>query len=218
MTRRKAAEAKKGELVGYARVSTEDQSLDMQSDALRKAGCISIYEEKKSGGAAKRPVLDRAIKELRPGDTLVVWRLDRLARSGRELHRRLGAIEDAKAEFKSLQEGFDFTTATGRFVLGILGLVAELERQLTADRTKAGLKARQERGIKLGAKPKLSPADVRRAEQMMRRTGKRKMTMLEIAAELGVSGNTIYQYFPGGRRALAKKPAKKSKRKRLAAR
>src|SRR5450631_389520 len=141
----------KGEFIGYARVSTEEQSLRLQTDALKAAGCLNIYEEKVSGSGKKnRPQLDLAIKDLRPRDTLLVWRIDRLARSGRELYSRLEQIEQAGAGFKSLQEGFDFSTSTGRFVLGILGLVAELERQMTIERTKAGMEALRARGFTLG--------------------------------------------------------------------
>jgi DNA invertase Pin-like site-specific DNA recombinase len=144
-------ETPKGEFIGYARVSTEDQNLRLQTDALKAAGCLNIYEEKISGSGKKsRPQLDLAIKDLRPGDTLLVWRIDRLARSGRELYSRLEQIEQAQAGFKSLQEGFDFSTSTGRFVLGILGLVAELERQMTIERTKAGMEALRARGFTLG--------------------------------------------------------------------
>ena len=102
----KDPELPKGELIGYARVSTEEQSLALQTDALKAAGCLNIYEEKISGSGKKsRPQLDLAIKDLRPGDTLLVWRIDRLARSGRELYSRLEQIEQASAGFKSLQEG-----------------------------------------------------------------------------------------------------------------
>ena len=97
-------------LIGYARVSTEEQSLNLQRDALEKAGCLNIYEEKISGAKAKRPVLDLAIKDLRPGDTFVVWRLDRLARSMRQLYERLDQISAQGAGFKSLTEQFDFAT------------------------------------------------------------------------------------------------------------
>src|ERR1035437_6620864 len=153
----KQDETPNGEFIGYARVSTEEQSLRLQTDALKAAGCLNIYEEKVSGSGKKnRPQLDLAIKDLRPGDTLLVWRIDRLARSGRELYSRLEQIEQAGAGFKSLQEGFDFSTSTGRFVLGILGLVAELERQMTIERTKAGMAALKARGKKLGAERKVT--------------------------------------------------------------
>lgn len=145
-----------GRLIGYARVSTEDQELRLQIDALEKAGCHNIWKEKRSATRGPRPELENAIIDLREGDTLVVWRIDRLARNAQELYRRLQQISDAGAQFKSLQEHFDFTTAMGKFVLGILGLVAQLEAQMTAQRTKAGMQALKERGYKLGAPRMLS--------------------------------------------------------------
>src|ERR1035437_10989732 len=161
-------EKPKGEFIGYARVSTEDQNLRLQTDALKAAGCLNIYEEKISGSGKKsRPQFDLAIKDLRPNDTLLVWRIDRLARSGRELYSRLEQIEQAGAGFKSLQEGFDFSTSTGRFVLGILGLVAELERQMTIERTKAGMAALKARGKTLGAERKMDEKMKARARKMV---------------------------------------------------
>src|SRR5262245_9430781 len=111
-----------GKLIGYARVSTEDQELRLQRDALHAAGCWNIWEEKRSATRGKRPQLELAIADLRQGDTLIVWKIDRLARNARELYKRLDEIYAAGANFKSLQESFDFTTPMGKFVLGILGL------------------------------------------------------------------------------------------------
>lgn len=187
----RANERPKGELVGYARVSTEDQSLKLQTDALEAAGCINILTEKRSAAARQRPALDLAIKELRPGDTLLVWRIDRLARSGRELYSRLEQIEQAGASFKSLQEGFDFGTSTGRFVLGILGLVAELERQLTIERTKAGMDALKAMGKSLGRAQEFTPAKQLRAVKMVL-AGK---TVEAATKAVGVSKATFYGYY-----------------------
>ena len=132
-----------GFLVGYARVSTADQNLDLQLDALRKAGVKedNLHVEKVSAAAKNRQALDLAIMDLRAGDTLLVWRLDRFARSMRDLYSRLDRVYAKGAKFRSLTESFDFDTVTGRFVLGILGLVAELERQITIQRTSAGIQA-----------------------------------------------------------------------------
>lgn len=105
-----------GKLIGYGRVSTEEQNLDLQVDALEKAGCLNIYTEKVSGAAKKRPQLNLAIKDLRPGDTLVVWLIDRLARSMAQFYVYLGRIAEAGTGFKSLTENFDLDTATGRLV------------------------------------------------------------------------------------------------------
>jgi DNA invertase Pin-like site-specific DNA recombinase len=210
----------KGELIGYARVSTADQVMDLQLDALRKAGCLNIHEEPATSGAKKnRPVLDMAIKDLRPGDTLVVWRLDRLSRSIKDLYERLGQIERAGAGFKSLTEAFDFTTATGRLILGMLAIMAEFERQLTIERTKAGMAVLREKGHKMGAPAKLTKALRKKAKDMLaqkvrkevggrwvkdkRKPGKRKWkrgkivwrkryTKEQIAKAVKVSTGTIY--------------------------
>lgn len=192
------------QLIGYARVSTEDQSLELQRQALEKAGCLNIYEEKVSGAAKKRPQLDLAIMDLRPGDTLVVWRLDRFARSGSQLYTRLEEIQAQGASFRSLQENFDFSTTTGKFVLGILGLVAELERQLTIDRTRAGMAAQAAKGTKMGAPIKFGPDEKRKAKAMLAEKERRKVggklvwrnkyTKPQIAKKLKVSTGTIFAF------------------------
>ena len=193
----------KGELIGYARVSTADQSLELQTDALRKAGCFHIHEEPATSGAKKnRPVLDMAIKDLRPGDTLVVWRLDRLSRSIKDLYSRLEAIEAAGAGFKSLTEAFDFTTATGRLILGMLAIMAEFERQLTIERTKAGMAVLREKGHKMGAPAKLTKALRRKAKDMLAQKVRKQIggksvwrpryTKAQIAEAVSVSTGTIY--------------------------
>jgi DNA invertase Pin-like site-specific DNA recombinase len=132
-----------GYLVGYARVSTEDQSLALQVDALTKAGVLpnNMFVEKVSGASKKRPQLEFAIKDLRPGDTLVVWRLDRLARSMRQLYATLDAIIARGASFRSLSENFDINQAMGRLYLAVAGAFAEFERELISERTKAGIAA-----------------------------------------------------------------------------
>lgn len=213
-------EAQKGELIGYARVSTADQVLDLQIDALTKAGCFNIHREEATSGAKKvRPVLDMAIKDLRPGDTLVVWRLDRLSRNIKDLYERLQQIEAAGAGFKSLTEAFDFTTATGRLILGMLAIMAEFERQLAIERTKAGMAVLREKGHKMGAPAKLTKALRSKAKKMLaekvrkevggrwvkdkRKPGKRKWkngkmvwrkryTKEQIAKAVKVSTGTIY--------------------------
>lgn len=153
-----AMQKTQGKLIGYARVSTDDQELRLQRDALLKAGCWNIYEEKRSASKGKRPELELALMDLRPGDTLVVWRLDRLIRNARGLYDLLDRIHAAGANFKSLQESYDFTTPMGQFVLGLLGLLAQLEAQWTSQRTAAGIAALKARGGKYGAKLKLSRA------------------------------------------------------------
>lgn len=196
-------ERPKGDLIGYARVSTKEQIMDMQIASLEKIGCINIYDEVVSAsGKAKRPKLDLAIKELRPGDTFVVWRLDRLARNVEEFYRRLRDIRGAGAEFKSLTENFDFSTAMGEFVLVVLAAVAQLERQLTVYRTKAGLVQARERGVRLGAKAKIDDAMKRRMRAKAKLDGDKKMTLKEIATSEGIALSSIFGVFPGGRKAI----------------
>lgn len=180
-------------LVGYARVSTKEQRLDLQVDALRKAGVRedNLHIEKISATAKSRPALELAIKDLHEGDTFVVWRLDRLARSMRDLYARLDQIYAAGASFKSLTENFDFGTATGKFVLGILGLVAELERQLTIQRTKAGMASLKARGGRLGAPTKMTKARIKEAAQRLRRGE----AAGDIAAAFKVSKASIYAHW-----------------------
>ena len=199
----KAAEPPKGELIGYARVSTADQVLDLQIDALKKAGCFNIHKEPATSGAKKnRPVLDMAIKDLRPGDTLVVWRLDRLSRSIKDLYERLAQIEAAGAGFKSLTEAFDFTTATGRLILGMLAIMAEFERQLTIERTKAGMAVLRQKGHKMGAPAKLTAKLRKKAKDMLAQKARKEFggkmvwrkryTKAEVAEAVNVSTGTIY--------------------------
>lgn len=198
-----APEPPKGELIGYARVSTADQSLRLQTDALRAAGCFHIHEDEATSGAKKvRPVLDMAIKDLRPGDTLVVWRLDRLSRNIKDLYERLQQIEAAGASFKSLTEAFDFTTATGRLILGMLAIMAEFERQLTIERTKAGMASLKARGLQLGAPKKLDAKLRAKAKKMLAEKTRKlvggknvwrpRYSKLQVAEALKVSNGTIY--------------------------
>jgi DNA invertase Pin-like site-specific DNA recombinase len=188
----------RGKLIGYARVSTEDQELRLQLDALEKAGCWNVYKEHRSATRGKRPQLELALMDLRAGDTLVVWRLDRLVRNARDMYKLLDRITAAGANFKSLQEGYDFTTPMGQFVLGLLGLLAQLEAQWTAQRTAAGIKALQERGYAYGAKPKLSDARAK-ALVAMRKSGE---TVAETARRFKVSPGTVQNYM---KRAKARK-------------
>jgi DNA invertase Pin-like site-specific DNA recombinase len=192
---------KMGFLVGYARVSTEDQNLDLQTDALLAAGVKpdNLHVEKISGASAKRPALDLAVKDLRQGDTLVVWRLDRLARSMRQLYARLDQIYAKGSSFRSLQENFDFGTVSGKLVLGVLGLVAEFERQIIAQRTQAGiaaLKARKGNGYKWGRELYMTAERVRLVGDYLNgRNGKPRLSGPKIAKKLGVSTASVYGYW-----------------------
>lgn len=179
-----------GYLVGYARGSTEEQLLDVQVNALKMFGCQVVYDEKVSGAGKKRPQLDLAIKELQPGDTLVVWRLDRLARSMEEFHRRLAQIKDSGATFKSLTENFDFNTAMGEFVLIILAAVAQLERQITVKRTEAGMAAARARGRQIGAPVKFTDDKKLQAKKMLRA----KTPVSIVAKRMKLSAGTISKF------------------------
>ncbi len=180
-----------GKLIGYARVSTKDQELRMQLDDLKRAGCWNIYEEHASASKGhKRPQLELALTDLRAGDTLVVWKLDRLARNMRELLRLLDRIQSAGAGFKSLREHIDLATPVGRMMMGVFGTLAQFESDLTAERTRAGIRAIQERGLQYGAQPKLSEATAK-ALVKMRKGG---ATVTAVAAKFKVSTGSVHNY------------------------
>lgn len=173
--------------VGYARVSTDDQCLDLQLDALR-AVCGHIYSDKLSGKTRKRPGLEKAVNRLQPDDTLVVWRLDRLGRSLTDLIEIVSAIQAKGCEFRSITESIDTTTATGKLVFHIMAALAEFERRLIAERTKAGLASARARGVKLGRKPKLSPSKLREAHRLIKSGEK----VEQVAKRFRVSRSTMY--------------------------
>src|SRR4051812_16404669 len=137
-------------LIGYARVSTNEQNLDLQRDALQKAGCAQIYTDNISGTKAHRPGLETALSHLRAGDTLVVWRLDRLGRSLRHLIDTVTKLQDKGIGFKSITEAIDTTTSGGKLVFHLFGALAEFEREIIRERTNAGLTAARQRGRKGG--------------------------------------------------------------------
>lgn len=184
-----------GRLVGYARVSTEEQSLEMQIEALREAGCKSdqIHVEKVSAASSRRPKLDWALETLRPGDTFAVWKMDRMARSLVDLLCKMDRIKSEGAQFKSLTEQIDTNTPGGRLVFHVLGAIAEFERDLIRERTRAGVKAAQARGVQFGQPPMLTGLQIKRA-QKMRDAGR---SAREIAAELGCSHSTVYNWTTG---------------------
>jgi DNA invertase Pin-like site-specific DNA recombinase len=185
-----------GKLIGYARVSTEDQELRLQRDALERAGCWNVYEEKASATRGKRPVLDLAILDLRPGDVFCVWKLDRLARNMRQLYAIVDRIHGAGASFKSLTEGVDFSTPSGELMFSMLGAFAQFEAAMTARRTAAGIKALKDRGFAYGAQPKLSAV---KAAQLvrMRKSG---VTAAEVARKFGVSTGSVRNYMMRAKR------------------
>ncbi len=178
-------------LIGYARVSTEDQNLDLQVDALTKAGCERIFEDRLSGAVAQRPGLAEAISFARQGDTLVVWRLDRLGRSLKNLIEVVGQMEERGIGLKSLKEAIDTTTSAGRLVFQIFGALAEFERNLIRERTLAGLAAARARGKQSGRPKKLGEAQVNLLYQLY---DERKRPIAEICQLVGISKPTLYEY------------------------
>jgi DNA invertase Pin-like site-specific DNA recombinase len=190
-----------GRLIGYARVSTADQRLDLQLDALQRAGVHpdNIHKDFASGARVTRKGLTNALRDVRAGDVLVVWKLDRLGRSLPDLIKKMEELKAMGAGFRSLTEGIDTTTAMGTLVLHLMGAIAQFERDLTRERTTAGMKAARSRGVKLGAKRKLS--DSQRAEVgVLLRTS--DLSVKDIARKMKISPGTIYNMFPGGRTKL----------------
>lgn len=178
-------------LIGYARVSTTEQDLSLQLDALTAAGCSKIFEEKASGTLDARPELEAMLTYLRPGDVLTVWRLDRLGRSVRHLTAVINDLAEKKIGFKSITEGIDTNTVTGTFVFHIFAALAEVERGIIRERTMAGLAAARARGRKGGRRPKMTPHKLATARQLY--NGKQH-TLGQIAAVVGVSRTTLYRH------------------------
>src|SRR5215472_8597076 len=176
---------------GYSRVSTDDQHADMQHAALRKAGCKKLFtDDGISGATTKRPALLRCLKTLQPGDTLMVWKLDRLGRSLRDLITMLDDLKRRGVKFRSLTEAIDTETPTGRAMWQMIGVLAELERSLISERTRAGVKAAQRRGVKFGRKPKLTPQQLDHARELIE---KGEHDRQGIAALFKVSRTTLYR-------------------------
>ena len=181
-------------LIGYARVSTVDQNPDLQIDALTKAGCGRVFTDKASGALADRPQLTAALDYLRPGDTLVVWKLDRLGRSLRHLVDTVTALQRREVGFRSLRESLDTTTATGRLIFHLFAALAEFERDLIRERTQAGLSAARARGRLGGRKSVMTPEKAAAARQMYEA---QKLPVSEIARVIGVSRATLYRHLGG---------------------
>ncbi len=177
-------------LLGYARVSTTEQNPDLQVDELTAAGCWKVWTDHASGALDRRPQLDAVLEQLRPGDTLVVWRLDRLGRSLRHLIEVVTGLDSRGVGFRSLRESIDTTTAGGRLVFHLFGALAQFEREIIRDRTVAGLTAARSRGRVGGRPSKLSVEQVRQARRMY---DARELTVEQIGAVLGVSRTSIYR-------------------------
>jgi DNA invertase Pin-like site-specific DNA recombinase len=186
-------------LVGYARVSTQDQNPALQLDALKAAGCEKLFVEKASGAQRDRPELLAALEYLRAGDSLVVWKLDRLARSLKQLIETVELLESRSIGLRSLTEAIDTTTAGGKLVFHVFGALAEFERSIIRERTKAGLDAARARGKKGGRPPALVAKDLAAAKAML---SDPEITMEEVAKRLRVAPSTLYRHLPGGRGAI----------------
>lgn len=178
-------------LVGYARVSTADQNLGLQLDALNSAGCERVFEERASGARGDRPVLAEAVDYVREGDVLVVWRLDRFGRSLKDLIANVETLRERGVGFRSLTEAVDTTTAGGQLVFHIFGALAEFERELIRERTMAGLAAARARGRKGGRPPKMTRAKVRQAAVLLKDP---EADIGAVCETLGVSKSTLYTY------------------------
>ena len=187
--------ANPGMRIGYARVSTADQTLSMQLDALRAAGCERVYEETASGKQADRPELAQALKALRPGDTLMVWRLDRLGRSLPHLIQTVASIEAQGASFESITEKIDTHSATGRLVFHVFSALAEFERNLISERTREGLQAARRRGTKGGRRPVLDATAVAQVRSLM---ADRTTSPAAIAQRFKISKSTLYKLVRSG--------------------
>lgn len=175
-------------LLGYARVSTDDQQTNAQLDALTEAGCERVFEEHASGGRWDRPELHRLLDQLRPGDVVVVWKLDRLSRSLKDLLSIMEKIDAAKAGFRSLTESIDTTTAAGRMMMQMVGVFAEFEREMIRERTRAGLAQARKKGRHPGRKPKLSPEQRDEIRRLVSVGGKSEA---EAARLFGVHRSTV---------------------------
>ena len=175
--------------IGYARVSTDDQNLDLQRAALKAVDCNPVFEDQVSGMAVRRPGLDQAFTRLGTGDVLVVWRLDRLGRSLPHLIETIRLIGEKEAGFRSLTESIDTTTAGGRLYFHIMGALAEFERTLIIERTRAGMRAAKARGIEVGRKRVLTPAQISHARQLV----EQGESPSAVAQSMKVGRSTLYR-------------------------
>jgi len=175
--------------VGYARVSTDVQTTRLQLDALKTAGCTRIFEDTESGARRSRPQLDRVLAELRPGDTLVVWKLDRLGRSLRDLLDVAETLKERGIALRSLTEHIDTATAAGKMLYAVLGAVAQFERDVLRERTVAGMRAAKDRGEHIGRPAALKPSQVKEARTMLGRGE----SPSHVARVLRVGRSTLYR-------------------------
>ena len=184
-------------LVSYARVSTGEQNLDLQIDALKEAGCERIFQDQVSGSVKNRPNLVHAIGFARSGDTLVVWRLDRLSRSLKDLIETVTLIESQGIQLKSLHESIDTASSSGRLIFHLFGALAEFERNLIKERTLAGLQAARARGRKGGRPPSL---DSEKQKLAVRLYNEKNQSIIQICKMMGISKPTLYKYIHATRK------------------
>jgi DNA invertase Pin-like site-specific DNA recombinase len=185
--------------VGYARISTGDQDLTLQVNALQEAGCEKIFTEKASGAQRDRPELKAALEFMRKGDILVVWKLDRLARSLKQLIETIEHLDERGIQFSSLTETMDTTTSGGRLFYHIFAALSEFERSIIRERTRAGLEAARRMGKVSGRPCALSPRDLIEAKAMLK---DKTITIAQIAKRFNISESTFYRYIPGGRHEI----------------
>lgn len=182
--------------IGYARTSTTDQNTDLQIDALNDADCIKVFQEKASGAQRDRPELKAALEYAREGDTIVVWKLDRLARSIKQLIETIENLEERNIGFRSLTENIDTTTNGGKLIFHIFAALAEFERGIIRERTVAGLEAAKARGKIGGRPPALNSDDINVARTLLADS---EITVKEVAQRLGVSVSTLYKHIPAAK-------------------
>ena len=184
-------------LIGYARVSTQDQNLDLQIDALTNAECKKIFHEKTSCSRAIRPEFSKALEALREGDTLVVWKLDRLGRSVKNLVDLVGELHKLGIQFKSLADAIDTATPSGRFFFHVMASLAQMERELTVERTRAGLEPARKLGRKGGRKRRMTDSKIESAKRLLANG----VPPRDVALNLDVSIPTLYRWVPASAQA-----------------
>ena len=182
--------------IGYARVSTRDQNLDLQTAALSKAGCARIFEETISGAKRARPELARVLDHVRAGDTLVVWKLDRLGRSVKDLVELVGELEKRGVHFQSVTDNIDTSTPAGRFFFHVMASLAQMERELLVERTRAGLDAARAQGRVGGRKRAMTQSKLESARKLLASGAAPR----DVAADLGMSVPTLYRWIPASER------------------
>ncbi|GAB3626102.1 invertase [Pandoraea terrae] len=184
-------------LIGYARASTQDRRLELQREALTKAGCPRVFEDKVSGTRADRPGLAKALEMLRDGDTLVVWKLDRLGHGVKQLVDLVDKLHARGIQFKSIADAIDTGTPSGRFFFDVMASLAKMERELVVERTRAGLEVARQLGRKGGRKPKMTDSKIESAKKLLASGVPPK----DVAKNLGVSVPTLYRWVPASAHA-----------------